>query len=95
VVLALDRVCQRHFDLPALRSSRKASSPSSGRLPARSDARISPNVFNIRASYADELEKIVDFYTTNGMKKFSVIHYDERWAGKPRRRGNGADPAPG
>jgi ABC-type branched-subunit amino acid transport system substrate-binding protein len=35
------------------------------------------NVYNIRASYADELEKIVDFYTTTGMKKFSVIHYDD------------------
>jgi ABC-type branched-subunit amino acid transport system substrate-binding protein len=36
-----------------------------------------PHVFNIRASYADELEKIVDFYTSTGMKKFSVIHYDD------------------
>jgi ABC-type branched-subunit amino acid transport system substrate-binding protein len=35
------------------------------------------NVYNIRASYADELEKIVDFYTTTGMKKFSIIHYDD------------------
>jgi len=35
------------------------------------------HVYNMRASYADELEKIVDFYTTTGMKKFSVIHYDD------------------
>ena len=31
----------------------------------------------MRASYADELEKIVEFYASTGMKKFSVIHYDD------------------
>jgi len=35
----------------------------------------------------------VDFYTTTGMKKFSVSHDDRGGQGKPRRRGNGADPA--
>jgi len=40
------------------------------------------NVYNIRASYADELEKIVDFYATTGMKKFSIIHYDDASAKK-------------
>jgi branched-chain amino acid transport system substrate-binding protein len=36
-----------------------------------------PQVYNIRASYADELEKIVEFYTSTGIKKFSVLHYDD------------------
>jgi len=34
-------------------------------------------VYNHRASYADELEKIVEHYTTFGVKRFAVIHYDD------------------
>jgi ABC-type branched-subunit amino acid transport system substrate-binding protein len=32
-------------------------------------------VYNHRASYADELEKIVEHYTTFGVKRFAVLHY--------------------
>jgi len=48
--------------------------PFTGAEPMRT---FRPYVFNIRASYADELEKIVEFYASTGMKKFSVIHYDD------------------
>lgn len=34
-------------------------------------------VYNHRASYADELEKIVEHYTTIGVKRFAVIHYND------------------
>jgi branched-chain amino acid transport system substrate-binding protein len=34
-------------------------------------------VYNHRASYADELEKIVEHYTTFGIKRFAVLHYDD------------------
>ena len=34
-------------------------------------------VYNIRASYADELEKIVEHYTTFGIKRFSIVYYDD------------------
>ncbi len=34
-------------------------------------------VYNIRASYADELEKIVDHYAKYGVKRFSIVHYDD------------------
>jgi ABC-type branched-subunit amino acid transport system substrate-binding protein len=34
-------------------------------------------VYNHRAGYADELEKIVEHYTTFGIKKFAVLHYDD------------------
>jgi branched-chain amino acid transport system substrate-binding protein len=34
-------------------------------------------VYNMRASYADELEKIVEHYTTFGIKRFAVVHYDD------------------
>ncbi|MCL4802082.1 MAG: ABC transporter substrate-binding protein [Burkholderiales bacterium] len=34
-------------------------------------------VYNHRASYADELEKIVEHYTTIGVRRFAVIHYND------------------
>jgi ABC-type branched-subunit amino acid transport system substrate-binding protein len=34
-------------------------------------------VYNMRASYADELEKIVDHYSRYGIKRFSIVHYDD------------------
>lgn len=35
------------------------------------------HVYNMRASYADELEKIVDHYTLFGIKRFSIVYYDD------------------
>jgi len=35
------------------------------------------HVYNMRASYADELEKIVELYTTIGAKRFSIVYYDD------------------
>ncbi len=34
-------------------------------------------VYNMRASYADELEKIVEHYITLGSKRFAIVHYDD------------------
>jgi branched-chain amino acid transport system substrate-binding protein len=34
-------------------------------------------VFNHRASYADELEKIVEHYSTIGAKRFAILHYED------------------
>jgi ABC-type branched-subunit amino acid transport system substrate-binding protein len=34
-------------------------------------------VYNHRASYADELEKIVEHYSTIGAKRFAVLHYND------------------
>jgi ABC-type branched-subunit amino acid transport system substrate-binding protein len=34
-------------------------------------------VYNHRASYADELEKIIEHYTTFGVKRIAVLHYDD------------------
>lgn len=36
-----------------------------------------PYVFNHRAGYADELEKVVEHYATFGLKRFAVIHHDD------------------
>jgi ABC-type branched-subunit amino acid transport system substrate-binding protein len=77
-VLALVGYASATLSLPALPYVEKSKiafvGPFTGAEPMRAFRR---NVYNIRASYADELEKIVDFYTTTGMKKFSVIHYDD------------------
>jgi ABC-type branched-subunit amino acid transport system substrate-binding protein len=77
-VLALIGYASATLSLPALPYVEKAKvafiGPFTGAEPMRAFRR---NVYNIRASYADELEKIVDFYTTTGMKKFSIIHYDD------------------
>jgi len=34
-------------------------------------------VYNHRASYADELEKIVDFYANVGVKSFGILYHDD------------------
>jgi ABC-type branched-subunit amino acid transport system substrate-binding protein len=34
-------------------------------------------VYNVRASYADELERIVEHYTTFGTKRFAIVYYDD------------------
>ena len=77
-VLALIGYASATLSLPALPYVEKNKlafiGPFTGAEPMRIFRR---NVYNIRASYADELEKIVDFYATTGMKKFSVIHYDD------------------
>jgi ABC-type branched-subunit amino acid transport system substrate-binding protein len=77
-VLALVGYASATLSLPAFPYVEKAKiafiGPFTGAEPMRAFRR---NVYNIRASYADELEKIVEFYTTTGMKKFSVIHYDD------------------
>jgi ABC-type branched-subunit amino acid transport system substrate-binding protein len=77
-VLALIGYASATLSLPALPFVEKNKiafvGPFTGAEPMRTFRR---NVYNIRASYADELEKIVDFYATTGMKKFSVIHYDD------------------
>jgi ABC-type branched-subunit amino acid transport system substrate-binding protein len=49
-------------------------SPFTGADPMRV---FNKHVYNMRASYADELEKIVDHYTTFGVRRFAVVHYDD------------------
>jgi ABC-type branched-subunit amino acid transport system substrate-binding protein len=35
------------------------------------------HVYNMRASYADELEKIVDHFVPLGVKRFAIVYYDD------------------
>jgi len=48
--------------------------PFTGAAPMR---KFNKYVYNIRASYADELEKIVDHYSLFGIKRFAIVHYDD------------------
>ncbi len=36
-----------------------------------------PLVFNHRAGYGDELEKVIEHYATFGLKRFAVLHHDD------------------
>jgi ABC-type branched-subunit amino acid transport system substrate-binding protein len=38
---------------------------------------LNKHVYNFRASYADELEKIVDHFAPLGMSRFSIVYYDD------------------
>jgi branched-chain amino acid transport system substrate-binding protein len=48
--------------------------PFSGANPVR---QAPPVVFTLRASYADELEKMLSFWTSVGAKQVAVVHYDD------------------
>lgn len=48
--------------------------PFSGAAPVRVK---NPVLFTIRASYAEELEKMLAFWTRLGMKRVTVVHYDD------------------
>jgi branched-chain amino acid transport system substrate-binding protein len=77
-VLALFGYASATLSMPALPFVEKHRlafvSPLTGADPMR---KFRPLVYNVRASYADELEKIVEFYTTTGMSKFAILHYDD------------------
>ncbi len=77
-VLAVFGYASATLSLPALPHAEKHRvpfvAPFTGAEPMR---KFRPYVYNMRASYADELEKIVDFYASTGLKRFSVLHYDD------------------
>jgi ABC-type branched-subunit amino acid transport system substrate-binding protein len=61
--------------LPHVESARLAFvSPFTGAEPMRKFNRF---VYNHRASYADELEQVIEHYTTFGIKRFAIVHYDD------------------
>ena len=48
--------------------------PFSGALPVRGN---SPVLFTVRASYAEEMDKMLGFWTKLGFKRVTVVHYDD------------------
>ncbi|MDP2817573.1 MAG: ABC transporter substrate-binding protein [Polaromonas sp.] len=66
------------LSLDAMPQAEKAGvlffAPFSGANPVR---KASPVVFTLRASYGDELEKMLAFWTGLGFKQVVVVHYDD------------------
>jgi branched-chain amino acid transport system substrate-binding protein len=61
--------------LPLVEKSRVPFlSPFTGADPMRVYNRY---VYNMRASYADELEKIVDYFAPLSVKRFAIVYYDD------------------
>jgi branched-chain amino acid transport system substrate-binding protein len=48
--------------------------PFSGANPVRVN---NPVLFTVRASYGQEMEKILDFWTSLGLKRVTVVHYED------------------
>ncbi len=48
--------------------------PFSGANPVRTN---SPVLFTVRASYGEEMEKMLNFWTSLGFKRVTVMHYDD------------------
>lgn len=77
-VVALFGYGSATLSMPALDIVERAKvpffAPFSGAEALRQDH---PYVYNLRASYADELNKIVEHYSMLGMTRFAVVHYDD------------------
>jgi branched-chain amino acid transport system substrate-binding protein len=78
-VLALFGYASATLSLDALPLAEKAGvpffAPFSGANAVRGQ---SPVLFTVRASYAEELEKMLGFWTSLGLKRVIVIHYDDQ-----------------
>jgi ABC-type branched-subunit amino acid transport system substrate-binding protein len=63
---------------PALPFVEKNKVPFLGAFTGADPMRVfNKHVYNMRASYADELEKIVDHFVSIGVKRFSIVYYDD------------------
>jgi ABC-type branched-subunit amino acid transport system substrate-binding protein len=77
-VLALFGYASATLSRPALPFVEKHKAPFLAPFTGADPMRVfNRYVYNMRASYADELEKIVDHYTKYGLKRFSIVHYDD------------------
>ena len=77
-IVALFGFASATLSLDAIPQAEKAGvlffAPFSGADPVR---KPNPVVFTLRASYGDELEKMLSFWTGLGLKQVVVIHYDD------------------
>jgi len=77
-LVALFGYASATLSLDAMPQAEKAGvlffAPFSGANPVR---KPSPVVHTLRASYGDELEKMLTFWTSLGMKQVVVVHYDD------------------
>ena len=77
-LLALYGFASATLSLDALPQAEKKGvaffAPFSGANPVRTN---SPVLFTVRASYGEEMEKMLNFWTSLGFTRVSVIHYDD------------------
>jgi ABC-type branched-subunit amino acid transport system substrate-binding protein len=77
-VLALYGFASATLSLDALPQAEKKGvtffGPFSGANPVRTN---SPVLFTVRASYGEEMEKMLNFWTSLGLTRVSVIYYDD------------------
>lgn len=77
-VLALYGFASATLSLDALPQAEKKGvaffAPFSGANPVRTS---SPVLFTVRASYGEEMEKMLNFWTSLGLTRVTVIHYDD------------------
>ncbi len=77
-LVALFGYASATLSLDAMPQAEKAGTlffaPFSGANPVR---KPSPVVYTLRASYGDELEKMLSFWTGLGLKQVVVVHYDD------------------
>jgi branched-chain amino acid transport system substrate-binding protein len=77
-VFALYGYASATLSKPALPFVEKNKVPFIGPFTGADPMRVfNKYVYNIRASYADELEKIVEHYNTFGIKRFAIVYYDD------------------
>src|SRR4051794_35293947 len=77
-VFALYGYASATLSRPALPTVEKNRVPFIGPFTGADPMRVfNKYVYNIRASYADELEKIVEHYSSFGIKRFSIVYYDD------------------
>ena len=77
-LLALFGYASATLSLDALPQAEAAGvpffAPFSGANPVRTN---SPVLFTVRASYGEEMEKILNFWVSLGFKRVTVVHYDD------------------
>jgi len=77
-VFALFGYASATLSRPALPFVEKHRVPFLGAFTGADPMRIfNKHVYNMRASYADELEKIVEHFVPLGVKRFSIVYYDD------------------
>ena len=77
-VFALFGYASATLSRPALPFVEKHGVPFLGPFTGADPMRVfNRNVYNMRASYADELEKIVEHFVPLGVKRFSIVYYDD------------------
>jgi len=77
-VFALFGYASATLSRPALPFVEKSKVPFLGPFTGADPMRVyNRYVYNMRASYADELEKIVDYFAPLSVKRFAIVHYDD------------------